>query len=312
MNIYDTIIIGAGPAGLTAAIYTLRAGLKTLVLESPSAMSQAGYAAIIENFPGFPDGISGAGLIQKQKEQAKHLGAEIISAHVDKVESIRENSIESWSVTADTNNYRALSIIVASGASAKRLDTKGEDRFIGKGVSYCAICDGVFFKDKIIAVVGGGDSALEEALFLTRFAKKIYIIHRRDKLRAVKSLQDKALSDPKIEVVWSSVIDEIFGDNMASGIVISNNDTGKTDKLACEGIFISIGKTPSTDFVKDIIDLDENNYIKTDKSLATSMPGIFACGDCRDTFLRQIVTACGDGALAAESCIRYIDSMKGA
>ena len=312
MKMYDVIIIGAGPAGLTAAIYTLRSGLKTLVLESSSIMSQAGYAAIIENFPGFPDGISGAELIRKQKEQAKLLGTGIILSHVNKIEPIRDNNTKSWSIIADKKSYRTLSIIVASGASAKKLSAKGEDRFIGKGVSYCAICDGVFFKDKTIAVVGGGDSALEEALFLTRFAKKIYIIHRRDKLRAVKSLQDKALSDPKIEVVWSSVIDEIFGDNMVSGTVISNKDTHKTDKLACEGIFISIGKTPSTDFVKDIIDLDENNYIKTDKSLATSMPGIFACGDCRDTFLRQIVTACGDGALAAESCIRYIDSMKGA
>jgi len=311
MNTYDMIIIGAGPAGLTAGIYTLRAGLKALILESSSIMSQAGYAAVVENFPGFPDGISGAELLNRQKTQARNLGAEIISSHVNKIVPIKGSDTESWAITADKKSYQALSIIIASGASAKKLDIKGESRFVGRGVSYCAICDGAFFKGKTIAVIGGGDSALEEALFLTSFAKKVYIIHRRDRLRAVKFLQDKAVSNPKIEVLWSSVADEIFGDKSVSGMVISSKDTGKSDSISCEGIFISIGKTPNTDFLKGIIDLDKQNYIKTDRSLAASKPGIFACGDCRNTFFRQIITACGDGALAAYSYQKYIEQLKG-
>ena len=309
--IYDTIIIGAGPAGLTAAIYTLRAGLSTLIMEDPSVMSQAGYAAIIENFPGFPEGINGIGLVSNFKKQVNSLGGTIISGRVKVVSSRDEQGKGLWQVSSDKGEYKTVSVIVASGATAKRLGVKGELEFAGKGVSYCAVCDGIFFKDKNIAVVGGGDSALEEALFLIRFAKKVTIIHRRDRLRAVKLLQDRVFSDKKIEVAWNSVVDRIWGKDKVEKIRIKDTRSGFLAEIECEGVFVSIGKTPNTGFLKNVLDINENSYIITDKSLKTSACGIFACGDCRDTLFRQIVTACGDGALSAESCIRYIDSMKG-
>lgn len=311
MNIYDVIIIGAGPAGLTAAIYILRAHLKTLIIESPSIMSQAGYAVLIENFPGFPQGISGSQFIANLKIQVTSLGAELIVDDVGGIEFLKEQKQEILQVNTSDKAYQALSLIVASGASARKLGIPDEDRFLGKGLSYCATCDGVFFKDKIIAVIGGGDTAIEEALFLTRFAKKIYIIHRRDRLRAVKSLQDKALSSQKIEIIWSSVVNEILGEGTVAGLRLKNRVTAKRDDLECQGVFISIGKRPNTDFLKDIVALDKNSYIRADKDLHTSKTGIFACGDCRDTFLRQIITACGDGALAAYSCQQYIEHLKG-
>ena len=310
--IYDTIIIGAGPAGLTAAIYALRAKLNTLVIEDPSVMSQAGYSTVVENFPGFPEGISGVRLILNFKKQVGLLGGTIISGNVKVVNSFNEQGRGLWQISADKGEYKTVSVIAASGATAKRLGVKGEAKFSGKGVSYCAVCDGVFFKDKHIAVIGGGDSALEEALFLTRFAKKVTIIHRRDKLRAVKLLQDRVFSNKKIEIAWDSVMDEISGKDKVEKIRIKNTKSGALTETECEGVFVSIGKTPNTGFLKNVLDIDENGYIITDKSLKASAYGVFACGDCRDTLFRQIITACGDGALAAKSCTSYIDSMKGA
>lgn len=308
MNTYDVIIIGAGPAGLTAAIYALRAKLKTLIIEDPSTLSQAGYAAFIENFPGFPEGISGAGLIQNEKKQVIAFGAEIVSAKVKSIESVDQDKQEMFSVVSDGSRYEALLVIVASGASAKMLGVIGENRLSGKGVSYCAICDGLFFRDKRVAVVGGGDSAIEEALFLTKFASRVYIIHRRNALRAVKILQDKALSNKKIEIIWDSVVEEILGNDKVSGIKLRNVLKDTLTEVECEGVFVSIGHTPNTDFINDIADLDKDGYIKTDRGLNSSRIGIFACGDCRDTNLRQIVTACGDGALAGVSCQKYLDA----
>ncbi len=307
MNIYDVIIIGAGPAGLTAAMYTSRACLKTLIIENPSIMSQAGYAVLVENFPGFTQGVSGPQFIANLKSQAISLGAELIVGNVNSVKFLKQQNHGIWQINTLDKTYRALSQIVASGASARKLDIPDEDRFLGKGLSYCATCDGAFFKDKEIAVIGGGNSAVEEAIFLTRFAGKVTIIHRRDKLRATRFLQEKAFSNKRIDILWNSIVDKILGDSKVSGLRLKNLDTNTLRELRCEGVFVSIGKIPNTEFLKGVTSLDDNGYVITDRELKTSEKGIFACGDCRDTFLRQIVTACGDGALAAYSCQQYIE-----
>ena len=308
---YDVIIIGAGPAGLTAAIYTSRARLNTLIIEEPSIMSQAGYADLIQNYPGFPEGIRGPELVMKIKTQATSLGSEVIAGKVKALEFINQDNQDIWQVKANDKTYQALSIIVATGASERRLGVTGEDKFIGKGVSYCATCDGAFFKDKEITVIGGGNSAAEEAIFLTRFASKVTIVHRRDSLRATKLLAEQALSNKKIDVAWNSVVDEVLGNDKVSGLCLRDVNTNKISDIECEGVFVSIGKTPNTRFLKDIVDLNEDGYVITDTDLKTSNKAIFACGDCRETGLRQIITACGDGALAAVSAQHYIDKIKG-
>lgn len=308
---HDAVIIGAGPAGLTAAIYTLRAGLSTLVIEDPATLSQAGYAASVENLTGFPEGIRGSEFIQKGRQQITAFGAEVISGRVETVRTVDNGKYNLWDIALGGRNCRSMSVIAASGASPKRLNVPGEESFLGKGVSYCAICDGLFFRNKAVAVAGGGNSAVEEALFLTKFASKVYIIHRRNALRAVKLLQDEALSNDKIEIIWDSVIEEISGDGKVSQLKLRNAADNTMSRLDCEGLFVSIGSSPNTDFVRGLADLDESGYIITDKYLSSSRPGIFACGDCRDTALRQIITACGDGALAGTSCQQYIDKIKG-
>jgi len=308
---YDVIIIGAGPAGLTAAIYTSRARLKTLIIESPSIMSQAGSAVFVENFPGFTQGVSGPQFIANLKTQVASLGAELIVGDVCGVEFLKQQKNGIWQVNTSDKDYQALSQIVASGARARKLNIPDEDRLLGKGISYCATCDGAFFKDREIAVIGGGDSAVEDAIFLTRFASKVTIVHRRDRLRATRFLQDAALSNKRVDISWNSVVDKILGDSRVSGLRLKNLDTNRLRELRCEGLFVSIGKRPNTEFLKGIADLDDNGYIITDRELKTSEKGIFACGDCRDTFFRQIVTACGDGALAAYSCQQYIEQLKG-
>ena len=310
-NIYDAIIIGAGPAGLTAAIYTSRARLNALIIEEPSIMSQAAYADIIENFPGFPEGIRGPELVMKMKTQATSLGSKVITGKVEALGFINQDNQDIWQVKSTDKTYQALSIIVASGASERRLGVTGENKFIGKGVSYCAICDGAFFRDKEIVVVGGGNSAVEEAIFLTRFAKKVTIIHRRDRLRATKLLQDQALSNQKIDVAWNSVVDEVLGDDRVSGLRLRDVNTDKLNNIECEGVFVSIGKVPNTSFLKDTVVLNESGYVITGVELETSKKGIFAGGDCRETGLRQIITACGDGALAATGSQHYVDAIKG-
>ena len=269
-NIYDVIIIGAGPAGLTAAIYTSRARLNTLIIEEPSIMSQAGYADLIENFPGFPEGIRGSELVMKIKTQATFLGSEVITDKVEALEFINQDNQDVWQVKSIDKTYQALSIIVASGASARRLGVKGEDRFLGKGVSYCAICDGAFFRDKEIAVIGGGNSAVEEAIFLTRFASKVTIVHRRDRLRATKLLCEQALSNHKINVAWNSVVDEVLGNDKVSGLRLKDVNTNKASDIKCEGVFVSIGKVPNTNFLKDTVVLNESGYVITDADLKTS------------------------------------------
>ena len=303
---YDVIIIGGGPAGLTAGIYASRARLKALLIESYSVACQAVTTDHIENYPGFPDGVNGFELIEKFKKQAEKFGTEFI---INEVKGIKENN-PGWGILTDDKSYTSRAIIIASGARPKRLDIPGEDKFRGKGVSYCATCDGALFKNKEVVVAGGGDTALEEAIFLTRFAKKVTIIHRRNALRGTKILQERAFSNKKIEFVWDAVISEILGAAKVSGVKVKNVKTGAEKDLSCDGVFIFVGYTPNTAFLKDLLPLDEGGYIIADDNCLTSKPGIFACGDCRKKLLRQVVTAAGDGATAAFACQHYIENLQ--
>jgi len=301
---YDVIIIGGGPAGLTAGIYTSRARLKTLVIESYSVACQAVTTDHIENYPGFPEGINGFELIDKFKKQAERFGAEFI---VSGVKSVKENK-PGFQVNTEDKTYTSSSVIIASGASPKTLGIPGEDKFRGRGVSYCGTCDGALFRDKEVVVVGGGDTALEEALFLTKFVKKVTIIHRRDALRGTKILQERAFADKKIDFIWDSVVVEIAGSSKVAGVKIRNVKTGALADFACDGAFIFVGYMPNTAFLKDTLSLDEAGYIISDDNCLASKQGMFACGDCRKKLLRQVVTAAGDGATAAFACQRYLES----
>lgn len=303
---YDVVVIGAGPAGLTAGLYTARARLKTLLIEGVSVISQATVTTTIENYPGFPDGIEGPDLIRQMRKQVERLGVE--SANTD-VKSIKFDS--TWKVSFEDRTIESLSLIIATGARPKELGISGESKLRGKGVSYCATCDGAFFRDKNIVVIGGGDTAIKETLFLTRFAKNIKLIHRRDKLRAVKVLQEEILNNEKIEIIWNSTVNEIKGENKVEGVSIANVKTNEKTNIPCDGIFVFVGYIPNTDFVKGIVDLDEDGYIITDNNMKTSRENVFACGDCRKKLLRQIITACGDGATAAYSCQQYVEKIKG-
>ena len=299
---YDVIIIGGGPCGLTAGIYASRARLKTLLIESLSIPCQAIMTDHIENYPGFSDGVNGFELIEKFKKQAGKFGTEFITGEVKDIKEAKHG----WQIAAEDKNYTALSVIIAAGASPKRLDVPGEDKFRGMGVSYCATCDGALFKNQEVAVAGGGDTALEEAIFLTRFAKKVTVIHRRNALRGTKILQERAFANKKIEFAWDSVITEIVGAGKVTGLKIKNVKTSVMMDFSCDGIFIFVGYAPNTNFLKDAVSLDEAGYIISDDNCLTSKAGIFAAGDCRKKLLRQVVTACGEGATAAFSCQRYL------
>ncbi len=304
---YDVIIIGGGPAGLTAAIYTSRARLKTLVIESYSVPGQAIITDSIENFPGFPEGINGFELVEKFKKQAEKFGAELIVKNVEKIEQLKDG----WRIKAEDKTYTTLSIIIATGARPRKLDVPGEDKFTGKGVSYCATCDGALYKDKDVMVVGGGDTAIDEALFLTRFAKKVTLIHRRDRLRATKILQERVLANKKMEFVWESNVIEILGKDKVGGVKIKNTNTKKDTDLSCDGVFVFVGYEPNTALAKGLLKLDKRSYILADEDMNTSKKGIFSCGDCRKKLLRQVVTACGDGATAAFNAQQYVEKLKG-
>ena len=308
---YDVIIIGGGPAGLTAGLYASRARLKTLLIESFSVPGQAIVTDHIENYPGFPKGINGFELIEKFKKQAELFGTEFKVDDVKGIEAYKDKEYSGWKVKTKNKSYSSLSLIIATGASPKKLDIPGEDMLRGKGVSYCATCDAPLYKDKHVVVMGGGDTAVEEALFLTKFAKKVTLTHRRDSLRATKILQERILANKKIEILWNSKIIEIIGKNKVAAVKLHNIKTKKEEDLSCDGVFIFIGYTPNTDFIKDAVKLDKDGYILTDDDMAASKKGIFSCGDCRKKLLRQIVTACGDGATAAFSSQHYIEELKG-
>jgi len=304
MNDYHVIIIGGGAAGLTAGLYASRAHLKTILLEAMIPSGQAYMTERIENYPGFPDGIAGRDLIERFTQQATRFGLEIQQfTAVDKVDVAGEKKV----AHAGEKRFSASALIIATGARWNKLGIPGEEEFIGKGISYCATCDGAFFKEQEVAVVGGGDTALEDALYLSRLARKVYVIHRRDQLRAQKILQRKALEEPKIEFLWNTVVKEIKGEGVVKTLLLENFKDAKQKELAISGAFIAVGQRPNTDLVRGVIELDDMGYIITDQDCATSAAGIFAAGDVRQKGLRQISTAVGDGALAAAAAERYIE-----
>lgn len=309
--IYDVIIIGGGPAGLTAAIYASRARLKTLLIESFTIPGQAVITADIENYPGFFDELNGFDLIDKFKKQAKKFGTEFKVGDVVGINTRKDKNIIYKVDLKNGESIESLSLIVATGAYPRKLNIPGEDKLRGKGVSYCATCDGALFKEKNIAVVGGGDTAVEEALFLTKFASKVTIIHRRDRLRATKILQERATANKKIDFIWDSIVTELTGDDKLASIKIKNVKTNKESNVNFDGAFIFVGYLPSTDFLKKLIKLDKNGYIIADDDMKTSKEGVFVAGDARKKSLRQIVTACGDGATASYSARMYVEELKG-
>ena len=309
--IYDAIIIGGGPAGLTAAIYASRARLKTLLVESFTVPGQAVITADIENYPGFPEDLNGFDLIDKLKKQAKKFETEFKVADVKDIKESKETGKRIWQLDLGEEKLSAFSVIIATGARPKMIGIPGEDTFRGKGVSYCATCDGALFKNKNIAVLGGGDTAVEEALFLTKFASKVTLIHRRDRLRATKILQERAFANKKIEFIWNSIATEILGDGRVRSLKVKNIKDNKEKDLACDGVFVFVGYVPNTDFLKKVLKMDKNSYIIADDDMKTSKHGVFVAGDARKKLLRQIVTACGDGATAAFSARLYVEELKG-
>ncbi|MEA3438220.1 MAG: thioredoxin-disulfide reductase [Thermodesulfobacteriota bacterium] len=303
---YDLVIIGGGPAGLTAGIYASRARLNVLLLEKAAPGGQVLVSDWIENYPGFPIGSSGYDLVTKMVEQAKRFGLNIETGEVlslDLSEAVKKIELNDKTITT-------LSIIIATGASPKKLGVPGEDMFIGKGVSFCATCDGPFFKDNIVAAVGGGDTAVQESIYLTKFAKKVYLIHRRDELRATKILQERANENDKIEFVWDSVVTGIGGGlTNVEKISVKNVKTGEEKEIPVSGCFVWVGTFPNTSFLKDTLKVDENGFIIAGQNMETSVPGVFAVGDVRNTPLRQIVTAVGDAAIAAVSAEHYVENV---
>lgn len=301
--IYDVIIIGGGPAGMSAAIYAARARLKTLIIEKAGCGGQIAITDHLENYPGFETGINGFELAVKMQTQATAFGTEITYGEVLSVEV--EGNIKR--VVLQDKVFETKTIIIASGAAFKKLNVPGEEEFIGKGVSYCATCDGPFFRNKEIAVVGGGDSALQEALYLTKFASKVNLIHRRNEFRAAKILQEKVLENEKINVILDSVVEEICGTQMLESLKVKNVKTENISNLSVSGVFLFVGWQPNTKFLENSrINLD-NGYIVTDENMKTNIDGVFACGDVRKKQLRQVVTAASDGAMSAISAQHYIE-----
>ncbi len=292
---YGVIIIGGGPAGLTAGLYTSRARLKSLLLEKGLVGGQIVNAELIENYPGFPEGISGVELGQLMHQQATKYGLKTITAEVTGIELQGEQKI----VKSTEGDFIAKAVIIAGGSERYKLGVPGEEKFTGKGVSYCATCDAAFFRDQPVAVVGGGNAAITEALHLTKFASRVTVIHRRNQLRASRILQEKAFSEPKIEFLWDTVVEEIEGKNVVKRIRLRQVVTGGKSALDITGIFISVGLKPNTDYLKSILPLDASGHVITNDKMETKIPGIFAAGDIRYNSARQLVTAAGDGATAA-------------
>ena len=299
---YDVIIVGAGPAGLTAAIYTGRAKLKTLILESNIPGGNAGITDMIENYPGFPQGINGGELMALFLEQAENFGAELV---YDEVRAITSSNGMHTIITSQ-GQYQGRALIIAAGARRKELDVVGEKEYAGKGVSYCATCDGLFFQKSPVAVIGGGDSAIKEALYLSDIASKVYLVHRREGFRANETSLDKMFQDHRIELKLNKIVKRIEGNNtMMQNLVLYDVKTEQEEKLEVEGVFVSIGMIPASEFLTDILDLS-NGYIVTDENMMTSIPGIFAAGDVRSKKLRQVSTAVGDGAMAAAAVTEFL------
>ncbi|HOL18410.1 MAG TPA: thioredoxin-disulfide reductase [Bacillota bacterium] len=305
MELYDLIIIGGGPAGLTAGLYASRAKLKTLLIEKNLAGGQIATTDLVENYPGFSGG-SGQELTKIMEEQARKFGTEFLAARVTAVQLPEREKV----ISTTQGQFRARAVILATGAAPRRLDVPGEAEFIGRGVSFCATCDGAFYEDLPVMVVGGGDAAVEEAVYLTRFAEKVYLVHRRDALRATAVVQEKAFANKKIEFVWDSVVKEIQGDELLERVLVRNVKSGLEKEIAVNGVFVYIGFLPNTAFLEGQVKLSDSGYIITDDCMATSVPGVFAAGDCRQKLLRQVVTAAGDGATAAFAAEKYLEEQR--
>ena len=306
MKTRDLVIVGAGPAGLTAGLYAARAAIDTVLIEREMPGGQAATTEQIENYPGFPGGISGSELSIKMAEQVKEFGCEIVYSDVENIER-EENAFRIKHLNGE---IIAKSVIVATGAKPILLGIKGEQEFHGRGVSYCATCDGAFFRDKKVAVIGGGNAAVEEAIFLTKFASKVYLIHRRDKLRAAKIAQKKAFDNPKIEFVWNSVLEEIKGNQTVEKVIIKNVKTGESSELSVDGVFVFIGTQANSDLLKGLVDLDERGYVIAGEDTVTKVPGLYVAGDLRKKPMKQVVTAAADGAVAAMQAERYLAENK--
>ena len=302
---HNVVIIGSGPAGLTAAIYTARANLAPLMIEGSQAGGQLTLTTDVENFPGFPQGIMGPQLIQDMRAQAERFGAAFQTADVTQVDLSRRP----FTVTInEEETIQARSLIISTGASANLLGLASESRLLGHGVSTCATCDGFFFRGQPIVVIGGGDSAMEEATFLTKFASHVTIVHRRDKLRASKIMQDKAMKNDKISFRWNSMVEEVLGDDVVTGLNLRDVVTNDTATLDCKGVFVAIGHTPNTHVFRGQIEMDANGYIRTSHGTATSVPGVFAAGDVQDPHYRQAITAAGTGCMAAMDAERFLEA----
>ena len=301
----DLAIIGSGPAGYTAGIYASRASLKPVLFEGLESGGQLMLTTDVENYPGFDSGIMGPDLMQIFKKQAERFGTEIKTETINSIKKIDGG----FSLESAKDSYEFKSVIISSGASAKWLDIKGEKELQGHGVSACATCDGFFFKEKEVIVVGGGDSAMEEALFLTKFAKKVYIVHRRDSFRASKIMQDRVLDNDKIEVLWNKEVTQIHGSESVESVSLADTKDGSSSEVNIDGVFMAIGHTPNVDFLDGLVELDEKGYVKTGftTETSTSVPGVFAAGDVADSIYRQAVTAAGTGCQAAIDAERWLD-----
>jgi thioredoxin reductase (NADPH) len=306
MTVENVIIIGSGPAGLTAALYTARANLKPLLFTGNEIGGQVSITTEVENYPGFPEGLTGPELVEKFQKQASRFGARIEYAEVTEVDF----DVQPFRLKSYDSEYESKAIIVATGASPRKLGVPGEIEFTGRGVSYCATCDGFFFRDKEIVIVGGGDSALEEGIFLTRFASRVRIIHRRDQLRAGYTLQQRAARNDKIEFIWNTVVTEINGNGAVEIVQVENVNTGQVSTLKTDGVFIYVGHYPNSGLLKGKLEMDEHGYLITDRRTRTSVPGVFAAGEIADPIFRQVISSAGDGCRAAMEVEKYLADLE--
>jgi len=303
----DVVVVGAGPGGMTAAIYAARARLTTVVLERNVAGGIMSVTELVENYPGFPEGITGMDLADRMKSQAVQFGADL--REITAVDTLEPQADDTWVVVTDEDRVHTRAVILAPGVEARKLDVPGESEFFGRGVSYCATCDGALYRDRRVVVIGGGDSAVEEGLFLARFATDVYVIHRRDALRAAAIIQERAFAQPRMHFIWKAQVERILGEEKVEGVEYRSNVDGSLTVLPVDGVFFYVGQDPNTAFVRGVVGLDERGYILTDERLRTDRAGVFACGDARAGRIKQIASAVGEGALASIEAEKYLDTL---